>query len=173
MVCAEVAGATLGLSLCPTTFLAHRAHYVRHSEEPEMSHERTTTPTSSGYNGWVGWIAFAAAIMVLLGSLHIFQGLVALFRDEVFIASDASRQHRLHRLGRRPHPRWASSWLPPSAFWPARSGRARSACCFALGSALANVAFIGAYPFWSLIMVALDIVIILALTVHGSEIKPA
>ena len=43
----------------------------------------------------------------------------------------------------------------------------------ALGSALANVAFIGAYPFWSLIMVALDIVIILALTVHGPEIKPA
>ena len=39
-------------------------------------------------------------------------------------------------------------------------------------SLLANVAFLAAYPFWSLIMIAMDIVIIMALTVHGSEIKP-
>ena len=39
-------------------------------------------------------------------------------------------------------------------------------------SLLANVAFLAAYPFWPLTMIALDIVIIMALTVHGSEIKP-
>ena len=39
-------------------------------------------------------------------------------------------------------------------------------------SLLANVAFLAAYPFWSLVMIALDIVIIMALTVHGSDIKP-
>ena len=39
-------------------------------------------------------------------------------------------------------------------------------------SLLANVAFLAAYPLWSLIMIALDIVIIMALTVHGSDIKP-
>ena len=39
-------------------------------------------------------------------------------------------------------------------------------------SILANVAFLAAYPLWSLIMIAMDIVIIMALTVHGSEIKP-
>ena len=39
-------------------------------------------------------------------------------------------------------------------------------------SLLANVAFLAAYPLWSLIMIAMDIVIIMALTVHGSEIKP-
>ena len=35
--------------------------------------------------GWVGWIAFAGAMMVLLGIFHIVDGLVALFRDEVFL----------------------------------------------------------------------------------------
>ena len=39
-------------------------------------------------------------------------------------------------------------------------------------SILANVAFLAAYPLWSLIMIAMDIVIIMALTVHGSDIKP-
>jgi hypothetical protein len=139
-----------------------------------MSQERTTTPTSSGYSGWVGWIAFAAAIMLLLGCLHLFQGLVALFRDEVFIASDElvvnidyTAWGVVHILG--------GALLLAAAFG-VLSGKvwARSlGVLLALGSALANVAFIGAYPFWSLIMVALDIVIILALTVHGSEIKPA
>ena len=38
-------------------------------------------------------------------------------------------------------------------------------------SLLANVAFLAAYPLWSLIMIAMDIVIIMALTVHGADIK--
>jgi len=38
-------------------------------------------------------------------------------------------------------------------------------------SAIVNVAFLAAYPVWSLMMIALDVVLILALTVHGSEVK--
>jgi len=38
-------------------------------------------------------------------------------------------------------------------------------------SAIVNIAFLAAYPVWSLIMIALDVFVILALTVHGSEIK--
>ncbi len=138
-----------------------------------MSQERTTTPTGSGYSGWVGWIAFAAAIMLMLGCLHIFQGVVALFRDEVFVASenlvvnvDYTTWGVVHILG--------GALLVFAAFG-VLSGKvwARTVgVLLALGSALANVAFLGAYPLWSLIMVALDIIIIMALTVHGSEIKP-
>ena len=36
---------------------------------------------------------------------------------------------------------------------------------------IVNVAFIDAYPIWSIMMIALDVVVIMALTVHGSEIK--
>ena len=39
-------------------------------------------------------------------------------------------------------------------------------------SILLNIAFLAAYPFWSLTMIALAIVVIMALTVHGSDIKP-
>ena len=34
-----------------------------------------------------------------------------------------------------------------------------------------NLGFLAAYPIWSLMMIALDVVIIMALTVHGSDIK--
>ena len=42
----------------------------------------------------------------------------------------------------------------------------------AVGSLIASFAFLGAYPVLSLVMIALGIVVILALTVHGSDIKP-
>ena len=44
-------------------------------------------PTYTGENEsqWVGWISFASTILILLGSFHIIQGLVALFRDEVYV----------------------------------------------------------------------------------------
>ena len=41
----------------------------------------------------------------------------------------------------------------------------------ALLSAIVNVGFLAAYPVWSLMMIALDVVVILALTVHGSEMR--
>jgi hypothetical protein len=41
----------------------------------------------------------------------------------------------------------------------------------ALVSAVINMIFLPAYPIWSIIMVGLAVVVIMALTVHGSEIK--
>ncbi len=41
----------------------------------------------------------------------------------------------------------------------------------AMISAIINIGFLAASPFWALIMIALDITVILALTVHGSEMK--
>jgi hypothetical protein len=41
----------------------------------------------------------------------------------------------------------------------------------AMVSAIVNIAFLSAYPIWSAIMIALDILIIWAITVHGAEMK--
>ena len=41
----------------------------------------------------------------------------------------------------------------------------------AVVSALLNVAFLSAYPIWSTLMIGLAVVVVMALTVHGSEIK--
>ena len=38
-------------------------------------------------------------------------------------------------------------------------------------SALLNLGFLAAYPVWALIMITLDVVVIMALTVHGSDIR--
>jgi hypothetical protein len=38
-------------------------------------------------------------------------------------------------------------------------------------SAIAELAFIAAYPIWSTIVIALDVIVIYALAVHGKEAR--
>jgi hypothetical protein len=38
-------------------------------------------------------------------------------------------------------------------------------------SALANMAFLAAYPIWATIMIAVDVLVIYALAMHGREVK--
>jgi mannose/fructose/N-acetylgalactosamine-specific phosphotransferase system component IIC len=42
---------------------------------------------------------------------------------------------------------------------------------FAVISAIVNLAFIAAYPVWAVIIIALDVLVISALAVHGREMK--
>jgi hypothetical protein len=130
-------------------------------------------PVSRGASAWVGWIAFAGLMLIMLGSFHIVQGLVAIFNDKYFLVG----QHGL--LVSADFTAWgwvhliagivvliAGFCVFAGQVWARAVGTV-----VALLSALLNVGFLGAYPLWSLLMIALDIVVILALTVHGSDIK--
>ena len=123
---------------------------------------------------WVGWIGFAGVLMVILGAVHAFQGLVGIFKDEYFLVSSSGLALKLDFTA------WgwvhlfvgviivvAGLCVMAGQMWARIVGVILAAL-----SLLANVAFLAAYPLWSLIMIAMDIVIIMALTVHGSEIKP-
>ena len=123
---------------------------------------------------WVGWIGFAGVLMVILGAVHAFQGLVGIFKDEYFLVSSNGLALKLDFTA------WgwvhlvigviivlAGICVLAGQMWARIVGVILAAL-----SLLANVAFLAAYPLWSLIMIAMDIVIIMALTVHGSEIKP-
>jgi hypothetical protein len=41
----------------------------------------------------------------------------------------------------------------------------------ALLSAIVNLAFLGAYPVWGVLMIALDVIVIYDITAHGSEVS--
>ena len=40
-------------------------------------------------------------------------------------------------------------------------------------SAILNLLFVGAYPVWSTIVIAVDVIVIYAIVVHGRELKAA
>lgn len=124
---------------------------------------------------WTGWISFAGVMMLMLGTFHAFQGFVAVLNDDFYL---------VHSSGLAIHIDYTTwGWLHiilgavlALAGLSLLAGRMWArivAVLAALVSALANIAFLGDYPVWSTIMVALDIIIIWAVMVHGREMKSA
>src|SRR5680860_798140 len=135
---------------------------------PQQDYRQNVQPTEMS-----GWIGFAAVMMVMLGTFHAIQGLVALFKDEYFLVGqsgltvevDYTTWGWIHLIG---------GVLVVAAGIGLFTGRywARTiAVLLALVSAVVNIAFLSAYPIWSTIMIAVDILVIWALMVHGSELR--
>lgn len=130
-------------------------------------------PAPGEPTAWVGWIVFAAIMMVLLGMFHVVQGFVAIFNSDYFVVGpsglvvsmDYTAWGWTHVIGGLVVA-VAGVCLFTGQMWARVVGVA-----LAVLSAVVNLAFLAAYPLWSLLMIALDVFVILALTVHGSEIK--
>jgi hypothetical protein len=139
----------------------------------QSAHAGAVPKASDSYSGWVGWIGFAGVIMMMLGTFHAIQGLVALFNDEYYLVSssglvvslDYTAWGWIHLIGGAVLVA-AGLGVFGGQVWARTVG-----VIAAVLSAIVNVAFLAAYPVWSLMMIALDVILILALTVHGSEVK--
>ena len=125
-------------------------------------------------SGWaVGLILFAAIMMMMTGVFQALAGLIAIFENEFYVATpnylfkfDVTTWGWIHLL---------VGIIVALAGWGLLLGRtwARAvAITLAVISALANFAFIPYYPIWSLLVIALDVFVIWAITTHGPEIAP-
>ncbi len=154
----------------PSTSVPQQASAPQQESRPigGRSEEYRPEPTM-----WVGWIAFAGTMMVLLGAFHAIQGLVALFQDSYFLVgkNDLVVQVDYTTWG------WvhliaglivagAGVALFSGSMW----ARVLAVFC-AFGSALLNIAFLSAYPIWSMMMITVDVLVIWAVMVHGREVK--
>ena len=121
--------------------------------------------------GWYGWVVFAGTMMLMLGSFHAVAGLVALFKDEYFLVGKSGLVVNVD------YTTWG--WVhivfgvlvaaAGVALYVGATWARVVAVGVALLSALLNIAFLSAYPVWSAIMIALDILVIYAVTAHGAE----
>jgi hypothetical protein len=145
--------------------------------------QRTTAGRSAGapmpgdntrvQTGWVGWVLFAGSMLVMLGCFHVIQGLVALLRNEVYavtpgglvVNADYTAWGWTHLIG------GGIAILVGGCLLAGQMWARIVAVLVALISAVVNVAFLPAYPIWSAMMVGIDILIIWAVTFHGSEVK--
>jgi hypothetical protein len=137
--------------------------------------EQRAPAQTGGYDdsAWTGWIAFAGILMVMLGAFHAIQGLVALFKDDYYLVGksglivnvDYTAWGWVHLIGGLVVAA-AGFCVFTGQIWARTVG-----VIVAFVSAMVNVAFLAAYPVWSLMMIALDIIIIWALTAHGSEMR--
>jgi hypothetical protein len=131
--------------------------------------------SESEVTGWVGWIVFAGTMMLLIGTFHVIQGLVALFDDAYYLVGanglvvsvDYTQWGWVHLV---------AGVVVIAAGLGLFTGRtwARVVGVILVAiSAILNFAFIAAFPVWSLTIIALDVFVIYALTAHGGELRAA
>jgi hypothetical protein len=145
----------------------------RHSVPEQPSRAEPPADYWPEQSRWVGWVAFAGMMMMLLGSLHAIEGLVAIFQDHYFLVGQNQLVvHVDYTVWGWVH--LVAGILVACAGGALLSGRMWArviAVILAFGSALLNIGFLSAYPIWSTIMIAIDVLVIWAVMVHGRELR--
>lgn len=132
-----------------------------------------TDPSTSSrppVSGWaVAGVTFAACILTMIGLFQIVAGLTAIFDDEFFVVAqnytfdvDTTAWGWLHLL--------IGVLLVITGFglFSRSTWAGVTAIVLAMLSALLNFFFIPYYPFWSILVIALDVWVIWALTRPGA-----
>jgi hypothetical protein len=142
------------------------------SSRPDMGTSRVAYGNQPDPTGWTGWIVFASFMMFLLGAFQAVQGLVALFDDGFYVTPGNLVVNVNYNVWGTVHLLLGVLLILTGAGVLTGNLAARTIGVILAGlSALANLLFIEAYPFWSIIIITVDVLVIYALTVHGRELK--
>ena len=140
---------------------------------PDVDTTRVAYGNEPDPTGWTGWVVFASFMMMLLGVFQAIQGLVALFDDGFYLVRENGLVVEVnYNVWGTVHLLLGVLLLLSGAGVVTGNVAARTVGVILAGlSALANMVFIGAYPFWSILIITVDVLVIYALTVHGRELK--
>jgi hypothetical protein len=137
--------------------------------------EEPYRPARHGPTAWVGFVVFGGIMLLMVGGFQVIEGLVAILKDDYYVVT---RSGLLLNLD---YTTWGWTHLLigliavatgfgvlAGQMWARVVG-----IIIAVISALANIAFLAAYPLWSTIIIATDVLVIYALAVHGREVRSA
>jgi hypothetical protein len=125
-------------------------------------------------SGWaIGFTAFAAFMLILIGIFHIISGIVAVAEDDLIVATsnyifelDVTTWGWIHIIAGTVV-LLAGFGILSGATWAIVVG-----IIVAMISMIANFLWIPYYPLWSILIIAIDIAVIWALTVYSEEVTP-
>src|SRR5262245_4665093 len=130
----------------------------------------STVRSGGRTTGWVGWTAFAAAMMLLIGFLNIMNGLAAIATDDIFvdgqggsIVLDVTAWGWFHLI---------TGVLLVAVGLGLLAGKTWAviaAILLVMLNVITQMLLLPSYPFWSIVIITLDVFVLWALTVHGDE----
>ena len=119
----------------------------------------------------VGWTTFAGIMMILIGVFHAIAGLSGIIKDNFYavlpnyvLKFDVTTWGWIHLIG------GIVVVLAGFSVWNGAVWARTVGVIIAAASALVSFAWIPLYPIWSLVLIAIDVTVIWALTVHGRDI---
>lgn len=129
--------------------------------------------TAAETSAWVGMVLFAGVIMLLIGAFHAITGLVALFQDSYYVVRSSGLVVHVDYTAWG----WTHIVLGLVVFAAGCGAIVGRTWARVVGvilaslSAVVNMLFLAAFPVWSVIIIALDVLVIYALIVHGRELQ--
>jgi hypothetical protein len=133
----------------------------------------SSTTTSTGPTAWTGWAAFAGVIILISGIFSLLQGLVILLGPRAsYVVVDGS----LFLFDVAGWGWWhvvvgALLTLTAFALFSGATWARVVAVILAVISAAGQLLVMPVQPWWSVIVIAIDVLIIYALTAHGHELS--
>ncbi|HEY3610971.1 MAG TPA: hypothetical protein VGL06_25980 [Pseudonocardiaceae bacterium] len=122
-------------------------------------------PTKHRSTVWSGWIFFAATMLLIIGVLNVLEGIVAIvYRERVVVIQDRFYVVDLASWGVVVLVSGALLVAAAIGVLSARTWARVTAIVLVSLHAVVQVGSLAAYPFWSLLMLGLDIVVLYALT---------
>jgi hypothetical protein len=125
-------------------------------------------------DAWTGWIGFAAIMLLMIGVITFFEGLVAVFRDEYYVVTgqqvivfDLTTWGWIMLI-------WGVLLVLAAAGLAAKQGWARWFTIIAVGlNLVAQLGFLGntQYPLWALVIIGLEVAVLFALTARWREVE--
>jgi len=123
--------------------------------------------------GWAAWISFAAVMLAVVGVLQVMQGLAALIDDGFYVVGRSGLVVDVdYTVWGWTHLLLGALAILVSAGLLAGNTLARIVGVgIAMVSAIVNLVFLPAYPWWSSLVIVFDVLVIYGLTAHGAEMK--
>ena len=122
--------------------------------------------------GWAGMVVFAGTLLLMVGGFNVIYGPVALFKDQVLAVTNAGLvAFDITTWG------WITliigiiQILVGFGLFGGRAWAIVAGVVLAVLNGFNQIAFLQAQPVWSTIIIAIDVLIIYALTAHGRELR--
>ena len=146
------------------------------TETSRTRSDSTSADYASGtgeVTGWAGWVGFAGIMLIMLGIFQAIEGFVAIFDNGYYLVRPNGLVVNVDYTA------WGWTHLIIGLIAVAvglglMTGNMAArivGVIIAVISATVNLLFIGAYPVWSTIIIAVDVIVIYAIVVHGRELK--
>jgi hypothetical protein len=124
--------------------------------------------------GWTGWVVFASVIMIIGGTLNLFWGLVAILNDD-WVGWNAETSTAvfvdLTTWG------WIQILIGAVVVLAGFGVLTGNILARTIGVIIASLSLIASFfvipvhPIWAITIIAIDMLVIWALTAHGAEMR--
>ena len=120
-----------------------------------------------------GWGLFASTVLVILGIFAIIMGLAALFNEDVFVVSEEGLLVFDFTAWGVIHLIWGVIMTLLGLWLLSGSDTARWLAILVVGlNAIAQIGFLVAFPLWTILLIALDVLVIYGLAARWDD-EPA